>query len=540
MVCGTALVLPVVIRALTGDRGEQLSAERQRRRALTLLVATVLFVAVLGGLAVLELRGFGATVTGASTSSATVDPLLVTSPALLLLALAVLVALLLLPLLFALVARGLGARGVSFALGSRFAARAPSRTVPLALVVILASGTLSFAAIQRLSSASAREARADYEVGADVRVTPPADVVRAGEIAERAALDSVPGVSSVEAVHRGGTFVDDLAADAIVAALDEDTAADVLGPADADWQDLVSRPWRDPEIGVALPEGSQRLTIDIPDVDLGRVTLAFADADGVPRVAEALGRGDRVEVEFPDAGSEPGLRLVAVGTGPVDPLTSDERPSQVAAEVRADDELLTRTGRIWAPTGTDFVAFGKVPPDPGPVPVLLTDDLAESTSLRPGDSVEFQALGVPLALDVVATAPYLRTVGSGRGGVLLDAGAALPAMLAAGFDGDPSEWWLTVEDGSADDVAAALGERPDVADEVITRPAVVERLDADPSTGRRRPLPPARPHRRWLPGGGRPAAAVGRAAAAPRTSRTRPDPGDPGRATTRPGRRAGQ
>ena len=234
---------------------------------------------------------------------------------------------------------------------------------------------------------------------------------------------------------------------------------------------------------MALPEGSQRLVIDIPDVDLGRVTLAFADADGIPRVAGALGRGDRVEVEFPGAGSEPGLRLVAVGTGAADPLTSDERPSQVAAEVRADDELLARQGRIWAPAGRDFVAFGKVPPDPGPVPVLLTDDLAESASLRSGDSVEFQALGVPLALDVVATAPYLRTVDSGRGGVLLDAGAALPAMLAAGFGADPSEWWLTVEDGSADDVSAALGEHPEVADEVITRPAVVERLDADPSTG---------------------------------------------------------
>ena len=175
-VCLLALVLPVVLRALTGDRGEQLSVERQRRRRLTGLVAAVLLVSVLGALAVLQLRGFGSVVTS-GTGSATVDPFLVTSPALLLLALAVLVALLVLPVLLRLLT-AVGSRGVALPLGSRFAARATSRTVPLALVVILASGTLAFAATQRLSSADAREARAEFEVGTDVRVLPPADVLR--------------------------------------------------------------------------------------------------------------------------------------------------------------------------------------------------------------------------------------------------------------------------------------------------------------------------------------------------------------------------
>ena len=483
VVCAVALVLPVAMRALTGDRGQQLGVERQRRRTLTLLLATVMLVVVLGGLAVLELRGFGSIVTGATAASPTVDPMLVASPALLLLALGVCVALLVLPLLFRLVS-STPARGVSFPLGSRFAARAVSRAVPLALVVILASGTLSFAAVQRLSSADAREARADYEVGADIRVAPPADAVRAGTVAERALLADLPGVEAVTPVQREGTYLEDLPADVLLAPLDDARAGDVLPDASAvdDWQQLVDRPWADPAIGVTLPEGSRQLTVDVPGVDLGRVTLVLADETGVPVLETAGSRGGRVQVEL-SGGARPGLRLIGVRTGSEDPLTSDDRQTQLPAVVRADDEVLTRTGLWWSPGGIDVVVFGEAPAEPGRVPVLLTEELAERTSLRPGDTAEFQAFGVPLQLEVVATTPYLRTVAGNGGGVLLDSGSALPALLAAGFDEQPSEWWLTVADGRADAVAGELEQHPAVADHVVTRSSVAERLDADPSTG---------------------------------------------------------
>ena len=92
-----------------------------------------------------------------------------------------------------LVARLLGGRGVPLVLGSRFASRAPARTIPFALAVTLATGTLAFAAIERSSSEQARLDRASYVTGADVRVAAPPEAQRAGAVAERATLLSRNG-----------------------------------------------------------------------------------------------------------------------------------------------------------------------------------------------------------------------------------------------------------------------------------------------------------------------------------------------------------
>lgn len=494
VVCASALVLPVVLRALTGDRGEQLSAERQRRRHLTALVATVLLVMVLGGLAVLQLRGFGATVTDASSTSATVDPLLVTAPALLLLALAVLVALLVLPLLLQLIARTLGARGVSFALGSRFAARALGRTVPLALVVILASGTLSFAAIQRLSSADSREARAGFEVGADVRAVPPAEALRAGPEAEREFLASQPGVTDTYPVYRDQTFIDDLPAGVLVTPLPETGESDALPPGSLGADErrmLTSRPWRDPALGVAVPDDAVRLDLQLraERLQLDQVVFLFADPDGNVASLTTRGRGQAAVLDL-DGRLAPGSRLIAVRTGTADRfLFVRDRPDRrgsVAAAVLADGEELTTTGRWWKPVGSrvEVVTFGGRPTLPAELPVAMTTDLAAQASLEVGDTFELDVLGVPSTLEVAVTVPLLRTASESDGsGLLLDTGTALPALILAGFTDPPDEWWLRVDDGRTDEVAAAVKRRPDVAETVTTRADVVRRLDDDPSTG---------------------------------------------------------
>lgn len=492
-VCALALVLPIVLRALTGDRGEQLSVERQRRRRWTALVATVLLVVVLGGLAILQLRGFGATVTGATAGSSGVDPLLVTSPALLLLALAVLVALLVLPLVLRLLVRVLGSRGVSFALGSRFAARAPSRTVPLALVVILASGTLSFAAIQRLSSAEAREARAGFEVGADVRAVPPADALRAGPEVERGFLAAQPAVTDVSPVHRDETFVEDLPAGVIMTPLPESGDPDALTPGALTADErrrLTSRPWRDPALGVAVPDGTAGLELDLAAerLRLDQVQFLFADDEGNVQALSTRGRGRTARLEVEDR-LAPGSRLVAVRTGVADRfLFARDRPDRsgaVPASVRADGQELVDVGRWWRlPGRVEVVTLGGRPTLPEALPVAMTQDLAAQASLEVGDTVELDVLGLPLPLELVATVPLLRTAASSGGsGLLLDAGTSLPTLLLAGFTEAPDEWWLSVRDGRTDEVAAALGDRPDVAETVTTTADVVRRLDNDPGTG---------------------------------------------------------
>lgn len=493
LVCAAALVLPVVIRAFTGDRGEQLSAERQRRRTLTALVATVLLVVVLGGVAVLQLRGFGATVTGASATTSGVDPLLVTSPALLLLALAVLVALLVLPLLLRLVARTLGARGVSVALGSRFAARAPSRTVPLALVVILASGTVSFAAIQRLSSADARAARAAFEVGADLRAIPPASALRAGPDVERDFLAGQPGVTRTVPVYRDETFVEDLPAGVLVSPLPASGDLDVLPPGaltTVERSALTPRPWRDLTLGVAVPDGAEQLDLQLraDRLQLDQVTWLFADPEGRFQALTTRGRDQAAEVELGDR-LAPGSRLIAVRTGVADRFQSFREPldrrGPVSAVVRADGEELVDTGRwLTRPGRFEGVTFGDRPTLPTALPVAMTQDLAAQASIELGDTFELDVLGMPATLELVAVIPLLRTASASDGsGLLFDADSVLPSLALNGFDRPPDEWWLDVGESRVDEVAAVIQQRPDVATSVITTSDVVRRLDDDPSTG---------------------------------------------------------
>ncbi|HEX6149315.1 FtsX-like permease family protein [Nocardioides sp.] len=484
-VCAIALIVPVVLGAVSGDRGQQLSVERQRRRALTALVAGVLFVTVLGALAVAQLRGFGDTVGDATTTAGPVDPMVVSSPALLLLALAVVVAVLVLPPVFRAVARTLGRQGVSVALGTRFAARATRQVVPLALVVILAAGTLSFAAIQFASSATARDARADFEAGADVRVIPPVDVLRTDSLQEVQELAAVPGVQSVRAVRRNGTFVDDLPADALVASLDRDMAAELLPSASVAagvWEDLVARPWADPTVGVPLPDGADRIVVASPDVDLGRLEAMFVDADGDVVVVAAEGDGERVVIDA-GGGLPADSRLAGLHLGAQAAL-GDQPSIGIRATARVDGEQVADAARLSNPGSGTWLTFGDPPELPDSVPVVLTSDLARDASLTAGDTVELSVLGLPTRMRIVGTVPYVRTVGtSAGGGLLLDAGSVLPALLVGGAVEAPDEWWLSTDPGREASVAEALLARPELARGVVTRAEVERRLDDDPSTG---------------------------------------------------------
>jgi hypothetical protein len=411
--------------------------------------------------------------------------MVVSSPALLLLALAVVVALILLPPAFALVARTFGRQGVSVALGTRFAARATRQVVPLALVVILAAGTLSFATIQFASSATARDARADFEAGADVRVLPPVDVLRTDTLSERRALSDLDGVEVVRAVRRDGTFVEDLPAEVLVAGIDSDMAGELLPSQSVDngvWEDLVARPWADPDVGVPLPDGVERVSVASPDVDLGQLQAMFVDAEGDAVVVDAEGDGGRVVIdtaeELPADSRFAGLHLAAQA-----PL-GDQPSIGIRATLRADGDRLARGARLSNPGSGTWLTFGEPPELPDAVPVLVTSALAREASLGTGGTVELSVLGLEIPLRVVGTVPYLRTVASSAGGgLLLDAGSVLPTLLVGGVAEAPDEWWLSVEPGQEAAVAEELVQRPELARGVVTRADVQRRLDDDPSTG---------------------------------------------------------
>jgi hypothetical protein len=427
-------------------------------------------------LAVVELRGFGDTV-GSATDAGSLDPLLVASPALLLLSVAAVAALLAVPPVLRLVARLLGGRDVPLVLGSRFAARAPARAVPFALAVTLATGTLAFAAIQRSSSAEARVDRAAYATGADVRVTTPPDAQRAGALAERQQLAGLPGVEHVTGVHRGSTFLADLPADVVVADLashPEEALGDVAVPGG-----VVRRPWAD--VGVPLPSGTERLGLGIDDDGAAVLGVVLVLPDGEVTALQAPSDADAVEVEVDVSGAPVGTRVAAVLTD-----VTGRTPEPPGVTVTADgDALAAPRGSWWAPDDGPAVAVlaERVSTAPAGLPAVLTEDLAESASLEVGDTLEVSVLGVPTGIQVTAVVPAVRTVADGSGGILLDAGTALPVLLAGGLSGEPTEWWVGTRDGDQAAVAAAARDLPEVAASVVTVADELDRLDVDPGTG---------------------------------------------------------
>lgn len=473
--CAVALSVPVAARAVTGDRGRQLNVERQRRRTLTLLATTLMLVVALGVLAVVELRGFGDTV-GSATSATALDPLLVAAPALLLLSVAAVAALLAVPPALRLVARLLAGRAAPVVLGSRFAARAPARAVPFALAVTLATGTLTFAALERGSSAGARVDRAIYVTGSDVRVTAPPDAQRAGAVAERSQLSSLPGVEQVTAVHRGSTFLDGLPADVLVGDLAHHPE-DFLGTGDAGAVEAaVRRPWDD--LGVVVPDGTDSLSVGLDDAAAGDLAVVLVDRDG--ELTTLTGPSDANPVEVDVSGVAPGTRVAAVMTD-----VRGRTPDSPGVTVVADgEELEAPDGAWWVPDDTAVAVLSDAAPEaPGSIPAVLTEDLAEAASLEVGDTLSLSTLGVPAGIEVAATVPSVRTVEDGSGGIMLDSGTALPVLLAGGLSGEPTEWWLGVRDGAEADVAAAVRDLPDVAASVVTVDDELQRLDVDPGTG---------------------------------------------------------
>ena len=358
LVCWVALVLPVVLATLGGDRGEQLSVERRRRRTLTALLAGVLLMVALGVVAVIRLRGFAGTVAEVSRRSGSVDPLMVAAPTLLLLSLVTVLALVLLPVLFALTERALRARGVALAVGTRSATRAPARTVPFALAVALAAGAITFATVEHASQEGARAARATYEVGADVRVTAPASSRRLGVDQERDALASLAGVREVSGVARDLDFVDDVAAEVLVADLEESVGSRLVASADDPGRllDVLQAPPSEPGADAAaavtrdLAEQAALRVGDLIQLTPGGATVRLQVAgvlEALPTISEGhagvvVGREPLRGVLTSTAGA-PGEWWLAVDEADVDTVASrrarSPRPGAAGAHTRRRGEL---------------------------------------------------------------------------------------------------------------------------------------------------------------------------------------------------------
>jgi hypothetical protein len=373
LVCWVALVLPTVARAFGGDRGEQYSVERRRRRALTSLLALGLLMVALGAVAVVRLDTFSSTVAATTRWSGGVDPLLVASPSLLLLALVTLLAMVLLPPFFRLTEWAVRTRGVVLALATRSISRAPARAVPLALAVALLAGGVAFATVERASQEEAREARASYEVGADVRVVAPPPSRRDDVQQERAELAGLPGVRDVSGVRRELDFVDDVGAEVLVADLagavgrglvstsphPGDTVARLGGRGEPGAQGVPVAVTEDLVEQVALEVGS---VFDLRVADVSSTLRVAAILPALPTLPEGragvlLDSATLLE-QAPGAVVTPGEWWLAVEEGYV-----DEVAEALGGRPELASRVLTRDGalrRLAADPGTGGAALADV------------------------------------------------------------------------------------------------------------------------------------------------------------------------------------
>lgn len=286
LACVALLVLPAAMAA-RGFAAEQSGLSRQETRTFGQRMGLDIALLAVTGIALWQLRLYGAPLTRTVQGSLGLDPLLVAAPAIGLIAGGVL-ALRILPLLAqameAAVSRG---RDLMVSLGSRQLARRPLRYTRSALLLMLAMSMGVFGLSYAATWSGSQRDQAAYQAGADVRVLPsrksgglPAWVLPGAY----AGLAGVTAGSPVERIGDGLSFA--AAGSADLLALDADTAASiVLLRADESAQPLgelmrtlrAGRP--EPRLPT-LPEGAAYLRI-VTRLDLDSVKgLTYDDVTG--------------------------------------------------------------------------------------------------------------------------------------------------------------------------------------------------------------------------------------------------------------------
>ncbi len=226
--CVALLVLPAFL-ASRGFAAEQGGLSRQETRTFGQRMGIDIALLAVTGIALWQLRLYGAPLTSTVQGRLGLDPLLVAAPAIGLLAGGVL-ALRILPLLALgverLVSRG---RDLVASLGSRQLARRPLRYTRSALLLMLAMSMGVFALSYAATWSSSQRDQAEYQSGAEVRVVPGSASGGLPAWALPGAYAGLTGVGRVTPLERltdGVLLAASGSADLL--ALDADTAAGIV------------------------------------------------------------------------------------------------------------------------------------------------------------------------------------------------------------------------------------------------------------------------------------------------------------------------
>lgn len=411
--CALLLVLPAfnAARSFATERsGRDRSGTRTLGQRLGLDIALLAVTAI----GLWQLRLYGTPLTRTVQGAIGIDPLLVAAPAVGILAGSV-VALRIVPLL-ASVADVLAARGRNLvgSLGARQLARRPLRYTRTALLLILAISMGVFSLAYGTTWTQSQADQAQFQIGADLRVTPAAGLDAMPGWAVGSAYQSIDGVATGAPVSRDRFRLTQVG------------TGELIG-IDAGWVATTD--------GLATRTADERATIQA----LGAALLdARPDVDGLP----LPGRPDRVAIAAT-------IRFDAAEGISEDPRTGELTPHPLDARA-----VLTATSVAFTVTLRD--AHGLIQRFSGQPTPIAGDGWAfivplAATSASRGGTVQRLggALAYPvqlIAVDLELNLPRFSSVTEGR--IALD---------RIGLSEDAAgEAWQLIEVGERDDWGAAL------------------------------------------------------------------------------------
>ncbi|MFI6181827.1 ABC transporter permease [Nonomuraea sp. NPDC051191] len=479
------LVLPALAGARRTYVEEQSARGRGGGRGLIERAGADVALLAVAGLAIWQLQHYGAPVTTTAGGGLGIDPLIISGPALALLTGGML-GLRLVPRISKVAERITSRRpSLAPALGAWQVSRRPLKYAgpALLLTMAIAIGIVSMATAATWRASQLDQAR--HQAGADLRLSGPPDAPELGPLGRGTVFTALPGVTAASPVFRGQTEVS--SENAILIGID----AAKLGTLFQLRPDLADRPIAEmskalagPQAGrLDLPGQPSKLTLRATtDADLP-VRLVLSDALGVWRdvslgvlkagentldvdLAALAGRSGKITYPLSLRGLVASAPPSGSGSLTVTGISADGQP------VAAPAVSLKATGRQPA-----TAAFGS-PPVQGPLPVVLTADLATSLKLGVGQvgraSIDRRVMDVK----VVAVVETMPTTTAGQHAVLADWGTMQAQDLAAGQLPRPAtEWWLATPDGRA---AAALTGRPAWDVTAIDQRTLAAKMQDDP------------------------------------------------------------
>ncbi len=527
LACIAALTLPTLFVSAS-PAGARAASGRQARTTLAQRLGLDLALVAVAGLALWQLRLYGAPLTRNARGSLGLDPLLVAAPAIGLVAGAVL-ALRVVPRLAELgeqvLVRG---RGLVGSLGGRQLARRPLRYTRAALLLMLAAALGTLASAHAATWTRSQADQAGYTAATDVRVVA-SDYAPFATWAAGPLYRSIPGVREATPLSLAPFDLGRTVRDGSLVGLDPAAVARVVTASPATGQPDVATALA-PIVGaakgpatIALPGTPQRLGL--------KVDVAFTglDAEGNPGLAldpamtgftaslvvrDADGRLFRT----PDVGgslSAAGQHLgPIVGTAEVQGLDvsgsatgdADWRPIAIdgaAAGWRWDSISIDRT-EAYTPTpehpnqvavGTQNAIFGgqgsriafrllAEPPDAEPdpvIPVVASDVFMSQTGASVGAELGITSAGLPIRIRIVGTTGLFAPLDPMKPFLLADLPTVdLVRFAATGRTLQASQWWLKVDPGTEPAVLGALRKPTAGTSAVIGRAELLHELSTDP------------------------------------------------------------